>query len=76
MDVAIILISAVLFALVLFITVQGQRARRAAREHEQAEARVTAGKAEAQHEKSLRRQAGARAAHAEGAPKVGTDTDE
>jgi hypothetical protein len=76
MDVAIIIIIAVLFALVLVITVQGQRARRAGREHEDAEARVTAGKAEAQHEESLRRQAGVKAAHAERAPKVRSDTDE
>jgi Na+-transporting methylmalonyl-CoA/oxaloacetate decarboxylase gamma subunit len=76
MGVALIIIAAVLIALVVVITVRGQRADRTVREREQAEARVTAGKAEAQLEESLSRRADVRAAHAERAKREGSDTDE
>jgi Na+-transporting methylmalonyl-CoA/oxaloacetate decarboxylase gamma subunit len=76
MDVALIIIIAVLFLLAAIVTLKGRRGRQAAREQEQAEAGVRAGEAEAQHGESQRRQAGVRAAHAERASKVGSDTDE
>ena len=76
MDVVLIIIIALLIAFVVVITVRGQRATRPAREQEQAEARVTAGKVDAQHEESLRRRAGVRAAHAERREREGSDTDE
>jgi hypothetical protein len=75
MSVALILI-AVLFVFVVVVSVKGRRRRRAAREHERAEHRVTAGKAEAQKEHSVHRQADVKAAYAERASKVGRDTDE
>jgi hypothetical protein len=76
MDVAIIGIIAVLFVLVGVVIVKARRGSRAARNQEQAEAGVRAGKAEAQHDRSRARQADVRAAHAERASKVGSDTDE
>jgi hypothetical protein len=75
-DVALIIIVAVLIALVVVIIVRGQRASRPVREREQAAARVTAGKAEAQHEESLRRQAGVRAAYPERHQEADSDPDE
>jgi Na+-transporting methylmalonyl-CoA/oxaloacetate decarboxylase gamma subunit len=76
MDVALIIIVAVLFVLVAVVSLKGRRARRAAWEHEQGEARVTAEKGKAQQERSSARQADVRAAHAERASKVGSDTDD
>ena len=76
MEVALIIIVAVLFVLVAAVNLRGRRARRATREHEQDEARSIAEEGKAQHERSLARQAGVRAAHAERASKVGSDSDE
>jgi hypothetical protein len=76
MEVAIISFIAVLFVLVGVVSVKGRRGRRAAREQELTEARVTAGKAKVQQESSRARQAGVRAAHAERAPKIDSDTNE
>jgi hypothetical protein len=76
MEIALISIIAVLFVLVGVVAVKGRRGRRAAREQELSEARVTAGKAKAQQEGARSRQAGVRAAHAERAQKVDSDTNE
>jgi hypothetical protein len=76
MDVALIIIVAVLFGVVAFVSLKGRGARRVAREHERGEARVSAEKGKAQHEESQRRQADVRAAHAERASNVGPDTDD
>jgi Na+-transporting methylmalonyl-CoA/oxaloacetate decarboxylase gamma subunit len=76
MDVALVIIIAVLFVLVAVVSLKGRRARRAARNHQEGEARVIAEKSKAQHEESERRQAGVRAAHAEGASKSVSDPDE
>ena len=76
MEVALIIVVAVFFVLAAVIGVQGLIKSRAARNQEQAEAGVTAGKVEAQHDRSRVRQADVRAAHAERASNVGSDTDE
>jgi hypothetical protein len=76
MDVALIVIVAVLVLLVAAVSLKGRRARRTARGHEQDEARVIAERGEAQHDESLRRRADVRAARAERDPRVGSDTDE
>ena len=76
MEVALISIIAVLLVLAGVVSVKGRRGRRAAREQEETEARVTAGKAKAQQERSTARQVGVRAAHAERAPEVDSDTNE
>jgi uncharacterized membrane protein YccC len=76
MEIAIIVLVAVLFAFVAVLTLKGRRARRAMREHEQDEARAIAEKGKAQHERSSARQAGVRAAYAERPQKAGSDTDE
>ena len=76
METALIIIVAVLFALVAVVTLKGRRARRATREHEQREARVSAEKGKAQHERSSARQAGVRAAYAERPQEAGSDPDE
>jgi Na+-transporting methylmalonyl-CoA/oxaloacetate decarboxylase gamma subunit len=76
MDIALIIIIAALFVLAAFVSLKGRRARRAAREHQQGEARVIAEKSKAQHEESERRQAGVKAAYAEGASKSISDPDE
>jgi Na+-transporting methylmalonyl-CoA/oxaloacetate decarboxylase gamma subunit len=76
MVVALIIVVAVLLVLVAVIGLKGRGARRATREHEQDEARVTAEKARAQHERSSVRQAGVRAAYAERHQKVGPDSDD
>jgi Na+-transporting methylmalonyl-CoA/oxaloacetate decarboxylase gamma subunit len=76
MVVALIIIVAVLLVLVAVINLKGRRTRRATREHEQHEARVTAEKGKAQHERSSARQAGVRAAYAERPQKAGSDPDE
>jgi hypothetical protein len=76
MEVALIIMVAVFFLLVAVVSLKGRRARGAAQEHEQDEARITAEKGKAQHERSSARQADVRAAHAERASKVGSDTDE
>jgi hypothetical protein len=76
MGVALMIVVAVLLVFVVVVSLHGRRGRRAAREQEQAAASVRAGKAEAQHKRSLRRRADVRAAHAEHASEVGPDTDE
>jgi Na+-transporting methylmalonyl-CoA/oxaloacetate decarboxylase gamma subunit len=76
MEIALIIVIAVLFVLAVVVSLKGRRAQRASREDEQAEARVIAEKAEAQGERSTARQAGVRAASAERASEVGSDTDE
>jgi hypothetical protein len=76
MDIALIIIIAVLFALVAVIILKGRRGRQAALEHEQGEARVTAEKGKAQQERSSARQADVRAASAERASEAGSDSDE
>ena len=76
MEIALIIIAAVLLAFVAVVTLKGRRARRATREHERGEARVIAEQAKVQHEESEHRQAGVRAAHAERASKSGLGTDE
>ena len=65
MDVALIVVIAVLLLLVAFVALRGRGARRAAQEREEGEARVIAKQAKAQHEESEHRQAGVREAHAE-----------
>jgi flagellar biosynthesis/type III secretory pathway M-ring protein FliF/YscJ len=60
--------------LVLFIIFVGVREPRTGRKRREAGDRVRAGEAEAQHERSQRRQAGVKAAHAEGSSKVLSDT--
>jgi Na+-transporting methylmalonyl-CoA/oxaloacetate decarboxylase gamma subunit len=76
MDVALIIIVAVLFILVAVVSLKGRGARRATREHEQDKARVTAEKGDAQQERSSARQADVRATYAERPEKVGSDTDD
>jgi Na+-transporting methylmalonyl-CoA/oxaloacetate decarboxylase gamma subunit len=76
MEIALIIIVAVLFALVAVVTLKGRRARRATGKHEQDEARVTAERGKAQHERSSARQAGVRAAYAERHQKADPDPDE
>ena len=76
MSAVLIIVIAVLFVLVAVVSVKGRRGRQAVREHESAEARVTAGEAVAQHERSLDRQAGVKAAHAEDVSRAGRETDE
>jgi type II secretory pathway component PulM len=75
MVVALIIMVAVLLVLVAVISLKGWRPRQAMRKHEQDEARVTAEKGKAQHERSSARQADVRAAYAERPQKVGSDTD-
>ena len=76
MDVALIVIVAVLFVLVGVVALKGRRARRAAREHEHGKARIRADKARGRHEESQRRQADVKAAHQERASEsVSTPTD-
>ena len=76
MEVVLIIIIAALFVLVAVVSLKGRRAQRATREDEEGEARVIAEKANAQAERSTARQAGVRAASAERASEVGSDTDE
>ena len=76
MDLALVIVIAVLFAVVVVIMLKGRRARRAAWEREQGEARVIAEEGKAQQERSSARQADVRAAHAERATRVDTDFDE
>ena len=76
MEVVLIIIVAVLFGAVAFISLKGPAARRTARGHERDEARVSAEKGKAQHAESQRRQADVRAAHAERVSDVGADADE
>jgi hypothetical protein len=76
MDVALIVIIAVLFLLVAVVSLKGRRARGATRDREQGEARITAEKGKAQQERSSTRQADVRAAYAERASNVGSDTDD
>jgi hypothetical protein len=76
MEIALIGIIAVLFVLVGVVSMKGRRGKRAAREQELTEARVTAGKAKEQQEGARARQADVRAAHAERAQKVDSDTNE
>jgi hypothetical protein len=75
-EVALIIIVAVLFALVAVIGLKGRGARRAAREREQGDARVMAEKGKEQHQASQRRQADVKAAHAERASEPGSEADE
>jgi Na+-transporting methylmalonyl-CoA/oxaloacetate decarboxylase gamma subunit len=75
-EVVLISVVGVLLVLVAVVTLKGRRGRRAGWKQEEAEAGVTAKKAEAQHDRSLARQADVRAAHAERASKVGPDTDD
>jgi hypothetical protein len=76
MEVALVILVAVLLVLIVWVSAQGLIKSRAARQQEQSEAGVTAGEAEAQHGRSVARQADARAAHAERSSEVGSDTDE
>lgn len=76
MEIALIIIVAVLLALVPVVALKGGRARRAVREHDQGEARITAEKAKAQQERSSARKAGVRAERAERASKVSSDSDD
>jgi Na+-transporting methylmalonyl-CoA/oxaloacetate decarboxylase gamma subunit len=75
-EVVLISVVGVLLVLVAVVTLTGRRGRRAASKQKQAEAGVTAENAEAQHDRSLARQADVRAAHAERASKAGSDTDD
>jgi flagellar biosynthesis/type III secretory pathway M-ring protein FliF/YscJ len=70
-----VVVVAVLLAilLVFFIIFIGVREPRAGRKRREAGDRVRAGEAEAQHERSQSRQAGVKAAHAEGSSKIGSD---
>ena len=76
MEIALIIMVVVLLAIVSVVALKGRPARRAVREHEQGEARVRAEKGKAQQERSSARQADVRAAHAERASNVGSDTDD
>ncbi len=76
MDVALIIVVAVLFCAVAFVSLKGWSARRSAREFERGEARVSAAAGKAQHEESQRRQADVRAAHVERGSDVGPDSDD
>jgi hypothetical protein len=76
MEVALISIIAVLFVLVGVVSMKGRSGRRAARQQEETDARVTAEKGKAHQERSTARQVGVRAAHAERAPEVDSDTNE
>ena len=75
MEVALIIVIAVLFVLAAVVSLKGRRARRATREHEQGKARVSADEGKAQQERSSARQAGVKAAYAEPASKVGPDPE-
>jgi hypothetical protein len=76
MDVLLFIIVAVLLVLCGVIVLKGRGGRRATREHEQAEARVSAEKGKVQHADSQRRQADVKAAHAEQrASRAGSGTD-
>ena len=76
MEVALIIIVAVLFVLAAVVSLKGRRARGAAREDEQAEARVIAEKSKAQQARSTARQAGVKAASAKRASEAGSANDE
>ena len=76
MTVAIIIVIAILLVFVAVVSLRGLRGTRAAREDERAEARVIAGKSEAQHERSLQRRADVRTAFAERASEADSDPDE
>jgi hypothetical protein len=76
MEIALMIVLGLLIVLIAGISVRGLLKSRAGLKHEQAEAGVRAGEAEAQHDRSLARQADVRAAHAESAPKVDPDTNE
>ena len=76
MEVALMIFLALLIALIAGISVRGLLKSRAGRKQEQAEAGVRAGEVEAQHDRSLARQAGVKAARAERAPKVDSETNE
>jgi hypothetical protein len=76
MEDALMIVLALLILLIAAISVRGLLKSRAGRKQEQAEAGVRAGEAEAQHDRSLARQAGVRAARAERAPTVDSDTNE
>jgi hypothetical protein len=71
----VIVVVAVLVAIlfVLLVIFVGTREPRAGRKGREAGDRARAGEAEAQHERSQSRQAGVKAAHAEGSSKVGSD---
>jgi Na+-transporting methylmalonyl-CoA/oxaloacetate decarboxylase gamma subunit len=75
-EVALIIVVAVLFVLVAVVMLKGRRARGEAWERKQGEARVTAEKAKGQQERSAARQADVRAAHPERASNVGSDSDD
>jgi flagellar biosynthesis/type III secretory pathway M-ring protein FliF/YscJ len=76
LTVAIIIVIAILLVFVAVVSLRGLRRTRAEQEDERAEARVTAGKSEAQHERSLQRRADVRAAYAERASEDDRDHDE
>jgi hypothetical protein len=76
MTVALIIVAALLIVFIAGISVQGLLKRRAEREQGEADAGVRAGEAKTQRDRSLARQADVKAAHAEGASKVGRDTSE
>ena len=65
MEVVLVIVIAVLFALVAIVSLKGRRARQTARGHELGEARVSAEKGKAQQERSTARQADVRAAREE-----------
>ena len=76
MEVALIIVVAVLFGVIAFVGLKGRGARRSALEQERGEARASAEAGKAQHEESQRRQADVRAAHVERASDVGPDSDD
>jgi hypothetical protein len=76
MSVALVIVFAIVLLAILFVLLVifvGTREPRAGRKQREAGDRVRAGEAEAQHERSQSRQAGVKAAHAEGSSKVGSD---
>jgi Na+-transporting methylmalonyl-CoA/oxaloacetate decarboxylase gamma subunit len=76
MEIALLIIVAVLFILAAVVTLKGRRAQRAGAEDEKAEARVIGEKAAAQQGRSRARKAGVKAASAKRASEVGSDTGE
>jgi flagellar biosynthesis/type III secretory pathway M-ring protein FliF/YscJ len=76
MSVALVVVVATVLLAILFVLLVifiGMREPRAGRKRREAGDRVRAGEAQAQHERSQSRQAGVKAAHAEGSSKVGSD---